>query len=68
MKSNLWYVVSTSDALELPLYYALRCDEVANWIGCSPYSIFTAFARAKKVGKSVVKVCGFTVERVALGE
>lgn len=63
MKGNLWYIVSTGDAMQLPLFYAQHGSDVAAWIGCSTYAIFTAFARAKKHGEKIISVCGYTVER-----
>ena len=66
MQAKMWYIVSTNDRLQLPLFYAVRCEDVANWIGCGTYAIFTAFARAKKKGRTVVSVMGFTIERQVL--
>lgn len=66
MKENLWYIVSTGDAIQLPLFYAQHGEDVAAWIGCSRYAIFTAFSRAKKHGENIIKVKGYTVERQEL--
>ena len=68
MAAKSWYIISTGDVLQLPLYYAEHCEEVAEWLGCTPYAVFTAFARAKKRGEKIIKVMGYTLERQVLDE
>ena len=66
--TRLWYIISTGDALQLPLYYAEDTADAADWVGCSIYAIFTAFARAKKNREKIVKVMGYTIEKQVLDE
>ena len=65
-KRKLYYIVSTGDKWEFPLVYALHAKEVAEWLGCETGSVFRAFLRGKRAGKTVVSVMGYNIERVPL--
>lgn len=67
-KKVLYYIVSTSDRWEFPLFYARHAEEAAAWIGCETGSVFRAFLRGRRCGKTVVNVMGYNIERLLLDD